>query len=84
MIGSIFGYFISGFIGFLIGVVMSCILLAQKNLKYKEKIENNVTDNFNNRLSMAKAAYKIYSMSPEERQAQFEESEEDETEVSED
>ena len=41
-IGNLTLYFIVGFIGFLIGVILSCILLAKKNLAMEKKIEKNV------------------------------------------
>lgn len=50
----IFGYLIAGFIGFIIGVVMSCILLAQKNLEKAHQIENQIADNIN----LAKTVYR--------------------------
>ncbi|MDE6671512.1 MAG: hypothetical protein K2K16_04890 [Ruminococcus sp.] len=41
-IGIIGKYFLAGFIGFLIGVVLSCFLLAKKNLDKAHAIEDNI------------------------------------------
>lgn len=50
----ILGYLIAGFIGFMIGVVLSCILLAQKNLEKAQQIERKLEDNVN----LAKTVYR--------------------------
>lgn len=50
----ILGYLIAGFIGFMIGVVLSCILLAQKNLEKAQQIEKRLEDNVN----LAKTVYR--------------------------
>lgn len=50
----ILGYLIAGFIGFMIGVILSCILLAQKNLEKAQQIEQRLKDNVN----IAKTVYK--------------------------
>lgn len=50
----ILGYLIAGFIGFMIGVVLSCILLAQKNLEKAQQIEKKLEDNVN----LAKTVYR--------------------------
>ena len=39
-------YFLAGFIGFLIGVVLSCFLLAKKNLDKAHAIEDNIEASF--------------------------------------
>ena len=52
------GYFFAGFVGFLIGVILSCILLAQKNLEKYKQIETQVSDNVQGSLESAKAMYK--------------------------
>lgn len=41
-LGSIAQYFLAGFIGFFIGVVISCFLLAKKNIAMEKKIEAQV------------------------------------------
>lgn len=53
-IGNLTLYFIVGFIGFLIGVILSCILLAKKNLAMEKKIEQNVEQG----IDAAKERYK--------------------------
>lgn len=50
----ILGYLIAGFIGFMIGVILSCILLAQKNLEKAQQIERKLEDNVN----LARTVYK--------------------------
>lgn len=54
LIGVISKYFIAGFVGFLIGVVLSCFLLAKRNLDKAHAIE----DNFENSLKTAKKNYR--------------------------
>lgn len=39
-------YFLAGFIGFLIGVVLSCFLLAKKNLDKAHAIEDSIEASF--------------------------------------
>ncbi len=51
---NILGYLIAGFIGFMIGVILSCILLAQKNLEKAQQIERKLEDNVN----LARTVYK--------------------------
>ncbi len=53
-IGIIAKYFLAGFIGFLIGVILSCFLLAKRNLDKAHAIE----DNFENSFKTAKKNYK--------------------------
>ncbi len=53
-IGIIAKYFLAGFIGFLIGVILSCFLLAKRNLDKAHAIE----DNFENSFKAAKKNYK--------------------------
>lgn len=43
--GIIAKYFLAGFIGFLIGVILSCFLLAKKNLDKAHAIEDNIETN---------------------------------------
>ena len=52
--GIIGKYFLAGFIGFLIGVVLSCFLLAKKNLDKAHAIEDNIEAS----LKSAKKNYK--------------------------
>lgn len=53
-----FGYLVAGFVGFLIGVILSCILLAKKNLEAAQKIEDNVTDSVKQNYEAAKLVYR--------------------------
>lgn len=50
----ILSYLIAGFIGFMIGVVLSCILLAQKNLEKAQQTERELENNVN----LAKTVYR--------------------------
>lgn len=50
------GYILAFIGGMLVGIVSSCILLAQKNLQKAQQIEKQIGVNFNT----AKAAYKAY------------------------
>lgn len=45
-LNSIALYFLAGFVGFLIGVVISCFLLAKKNLDKAHAIEDNIEASF--------------------------------------
>lgn len=54
LIGVISKYFLAGAVGFLIGVVLSCFLLAKRNLDKAHAIE----DNFENSLKTAKKNYR--------------------------
>lgn len=54
LIGVISKYFLAGVVGFLIGVVLSCFLLAKRNLDKAHDIE----DNFENSLKTAKKNYR--------------------------
>ena len=65
-IGIIGKYFLAGFIGFLIGVVLSCILLAKKNLDKAHAIEDNIEASFKS----AKKNYK--SMTGKNERTYFE------------
>lgn len=54
-------YFIGGIIGFILGVIVSCILLAKKNLETKDAIEATVTNkavSFKDAIKEAKEQYK--------------------------
>lgn len=56
-----FGYLAVGFGGFMIGVILSCILLAKKNLETAQRMGNNavnVVDSFKQNLDTAKSVYK--------------------------
>lgn len=53
-IGNFTLYFFIWFFGFLIGVILSCILLAKKNLAMEKKIEQNMEIGIN----AAKEQYK--------------------------
>lgn len=45
-IGIMAKYFLAGFIGFLIGVILSCFLLAKKNLDKAHAIEDSIEASF--------------------------------------
>lgn len=51
------GYLIAGFVGFLIGVIISSILLAKKNLEAAQKIEGSVTNSVKQNFEAAKLVY---------------------------
>lgn len=51
------GYLIAGFVGFLIGVIISSILLAKKNLEAAQKIEDSVTNSVKQNFEAAKLVY---------------------------
>lgn len=44
----IFGYLLAGFIGFLIGVVISCILLSKRGLEMYNNVQKAGTESFGN------------------------------------
>lgn len=44
--------------GMFVGIVVSCILLAKKNLEKAQSIENNVSNSLSNTWAASKAAYK--------------------------
>ncbi len=50
------GYLLTFLGGMLVGIIASCILLAKSNLQKAQKIENQISANFN----AAKAVYKAY------------------------
>lgn len=52
----IFGYLLAGFIGFLIGVVISCILLSKRGLEMYNNVQKTGTESFGN----AKGLYNAY------------------------
>lgn len=52
----IFGYLLAGFIGFLIGVVISCILLSKRGLEMYNNVQKAGTESFGN----AKGLYNAY------------------------
>ena len=51
------GYLVSGFIGFLIGTVLTCILLTTKNLEAYKQIENKFSGDVKSQFDNAKAMY---------------------------
>ena len=51
-------YLLCVFGGFLLGVIITCILLAPKNLKTYQAISGQAEDAFKQNISAAKAAYK--------------------------
>lgn len=57
-------------IGWFLGVIMACIVLAKKNLAKMQEVEKKLAETKDNSIGLAKAAYKYYSKSPEERAAE--------------
>ncbi len=51
------GYLIAGIAGFLLGTVITCILLATKNFEKYKRIESQFSDNIQNQFDNAKAMY---------------------------
>lgn len=54
------GYLLAGFIGFMFGVVITCILLAKKNLEAYQAISKKTENNLKTNIELAKGAYKAY------------------------
>ncbi len=54
-------------IGWLVGTVMTCIILAKRNLEKMEKMSDKVQEGFQDSINVAKATYDYYNKSPEER-----------------
>lgn len=54
----ILGYLVAGFIGFIIGTVLTCILLCKKNLETYAQISQNASSSMTNNIEAAKAIYK--------------------------
>ena len=50
-------YFLTFLGGMFVGIVVSCILLAKKNLEKTQTIENNVSNSLSNTWAASKAAY---------------------------
>lgn len=51
------GYLIAGGVGFLFGVICSCVLLAKKNLDMAQAIESKAVESVNDTIQNAKAMY---------------------------
>lgn len=51
-------YFLTFLGGMFVGIIVSCILLAKKNLEKAQSIENNVSNSLSNTWAASKAAYK--------------------------
>lgn len=67
-------------VGFVVGVILTCFVLAKRNLAKMEKMSDDVETKVKDSMAMAKATYDFYKKSPAERQAFLEEtSEESET-----
>lgn len=54
------GYLLCALGGFLFGVVITCFLLAKKNLETYHKISQVASDNMKKNISMAKGTYYAY------------------------
>ena len=54
----ILGYLLAGFIGFLLGTVLTCVLLCKKNLEAYTQISKNASSSLSNNIEAAKAMYK--------------------------
>lgn len=52
------GYLIAGFIGFIIGTVLTCILLCKKNLEVYTQISQKGMNSLSSNFETAKAMYK--------------------------
>lgn len=55
------GYILCALGGFLFGVVITCILLAKKNLETYKQISISTENSFKKNIEAAKGAYKAYS-----------------------
>ena len=53
-------YILCTFGGFLFGVVITCILLAKKNLERYEKMSKAANETMKNNIDMAKGTYNAY------------------------
>ncbi len=51
------GYLIAGGVGFFLGVICSCVLLAKKNLEMAQTIENKATESVKDTIQNAKLMY---------------------------
>lgn len=54
------GYLLCALGGFLFGVVITCILLAKKNLERYQRISKSASENMKKNISMAKGTYNAY------------------------
>lgn len=71
----ILGYLLAGFIGFLIGVVISCVLLSKRGLEMYNSVQKSGAEAFDN----AKGLYKAYMAEDEESEEKSEEAEQEES-----
>jgi hypothetical protein len=53
------GYLLAGVVGFVLGTVLTCVLLCQKNLETYKQIENKVSNgvSLKDNMAMAKSMY---------------------------
>lgn len=85
----IIGYILCALGGFLFGVVITCILLAKKNLETYQRISTKTESSFKQNVQFAKNAYKAYvnealGETEENPEAESEEDESDSEEESDD
>lgn len=57
-------------IGFLVGTILSCVLLAKKNLETKERIEKGVSTSFKDGVAQYKAIMKAYDEEEARKEAE--------------
>ena len=60
------GYLAAGVVGYFIGVILTCILLAKRNLETYQKLSNKTETSLKNNIALAKGAYKAYMKEYEE------------------
>lgn len=60
------GYLAAGVVGYFIGVILTCILLAKRNLETYQKLSNKTETSLKNNIALAKGAYKAYIKEYEE------------------
>lgn len=54
------GYILAAAGGYFVGVLLTCILLAKKNLQTYQAISEKTESSFKNNVALAKVAYKSY------------------------
>lgn len=54
------GYILSAIGGYFVGVILTCILLAKKNLQTYQAISDKTENSFKSNVALAKVAYKSY------------------------
>ncbi len=60
------GYLAAGVVGYFIGVILTCILLAKRNLETYQKLSSKTETSLKNNIALAKGAYKAYIKEYEE------------------